>query len=99
MSVTLARSWNETLRDQLDFHYRQLFRPRLEGLTDDEYLWEPAPAAWSIRPRGTCDLADPDRRRGPAARRRMPTSPTRLRSPRSPGGSRTSPSSAWRCGP
>ena len=51
MSVTLDRSWNETLRDQLDFHYRELFWPRLEGLTDEEYLWEPAPGSWSIRPR------------------------------------------------
>ncbi len=25
-------------------------RTRLEGLTDDEYLWEPAPGCWSIRP-------------------------------------------------
>jgi hypothetical protein len=24
---------------------------RLQGLTDDEYLWEPAPSCWSIRPR------------------------------------------------
>jgi len=24
---------------------------RLQGLTDDEYLWEPAPGSWSIRPR------------------------------------------------
>jgi hypothetical protein len=53
MSVTLVRGWNETLRDQLDFHYRFLFRPRLDGLTDGEYLWEPAPGSWSIRPRGT----------------------------------------------
>ena len=22
------------------------------GLTDDEYRWEPAPGAWSVRPRG-----------------------------------------------
>jgi hypothetical protein len=51
MTVTLTRSWNETLRDQLDFHYRYLARPRLEGLTDEEYLWEPAPGSWSIRPR------------------------------------------------
>ncbi|GIF40010.1 DinB family protein [Actinoplanes xinjiangensis] len=29
------------------------FRPRLEGLTDEEYLWEPAPGAWNVRPRGT----------------------------------------------
>ena len=36
MSVTLARGWNQTLRDQLDFHYQHLLRPRLEGLTDEE---------------------------------------------------------------
>jgi len=53
MTVTLARGWNETLHDQLDFHYRRHLRPRMEGLTDDEYLWEPAPGSWSIRPRGT----------------------------------------------
>jgi hypothetical protein len=51
MSVTLARGWNETLRDQLDFHYHHLFRPRVEGLTDKEYFWEPAAGAWSVRPR------------------------------------------------
>ena len=27
--------------------------PRLDGLTDDEYFWEPAPGAWNIRPRET----------------------------------------------
>jgi hypothetical protein len=27
-------------------------RARLEGMTDAEYLWEPSPAAWSVRPRG-----------------------------------------------
>jgi hypothetical protein len=27
-------------------------RTRLEGLSDEEYLWEPAPGAWSARPRG-----------------------------------------------
>ena len=51
MSVTLARGWNETLRDQLDFHYQHNLRPRLAGLPDDEYFWEPAPGAWNIRPR------------------------------------------------
>ncbi len=51
MSVALARGWNETLRDQLDFHYEHHFRQRLEGLTDDEYHWEPAPGCWSVRPR------------------------------------------------
>jgi hypothetical protein len=46
-----TRGWNARLRDQLDFHYRQLFRPRLEGLTDEEYYWEPVPGCWSVRPR------------------------------------------------
>ena len=24
-------------------------RPRMEGLTDDEYFWEPAPGCWTVR--------------------------------------------------
>jgi DinB family protein len=43
--------WDVRLREQLDFHYRYLVRPRLEGLTDGEYFWEPAPGSSSIRPR------------------------------------------------
>jgi hypothetical protein len=46
-------SWNSLLLDQLEFHWSWSLRPRLEGLTDAEYLWEPVPDAWSIRPRGT----------------------------------------------
>jgi len=46
-----AVDWAAQLHDQLDFHYRHLLRPRLEGMTDAEYLWEPVPDAWSIRPR------------------------------------------------
>ena len=38
-------------------------RCRLEGLTDDEYLWEPAPNCWTVRPRrdGTwrADVVEP----------------------------------------
>lgn len=41
------------LLDQLTTHWDQQLRPRLEGLTDEEYFWEPAPGAWSVRPRGT----------------------------------------------
>lgn len=59
MTLTPDRSWNEVLREQLDFHYRQLFRPRLEGLTDKEYLWEPVADCWSIRPRGTSTSPTP----------------------------------------
>ncbi len=45
--------WPDALVDQLDWHWRTQLRPRLDGLSDDEYLWEPVPGAWSVRPRGT----------------------------------------------
>jgi hypothetical protein len=40
-----------SLADQLDWHWRHQARPRLEGLTDEEYLWEPVEYAWSVRRR------------------------------------------------
>jgi DinB superfamily len=43
--------WNKELLDQLEFHWEHQLRPRLDGLTDDEYFWEPVPGCWSIRPR------------------------------------------------
>jgi DinB superfamily len=43
--------WNGELAEQLDWHWRTQLRPRLEGLTDDEYLWEPVPGCWNVRPR------------------------------------------------
>ncbi|CAM4503543.1 DinB family protein [Nocardia ninae] len=45
--------WNQTLREQWEFHWNHQIRARLEGLTDDEYFWSPVPNAWSVRPRGT----------------------------------------------
>jgi len=30
---------------------QEFFWPRMAGLTDEEYLWEPGPGAWSLRPR------------------------------------------------
>lgn len=44
--------WNHELIEQLDFHWKHFVRPRLDDLTDDEYLWEPVPGMWSLRPRG-----------------------------------------------
>jgi DinB superfamily len=44
--------WNQTLREQLTFHWQYILRPRLDGLTDDEYFWEPVADCWSLRPRG-----------------------------------------------
>lgn len=45
--------WTAVLAGQLDWHWQHLLRPRLAGLTDAEYLREPAPECWSVRPRGT----------------------------------------------
>jgi hypothetical protein len=45
--------WNFQLAEQLDSHWREHLRPRLDGMTDAEYRWEPVPEAWSVRPRGT----------------------------------------------
>lgn len=44
--------WNTQLVDQLDWHWQHHLRPRLDGLTDDEYRWEPVPGCWSVRPDG-----------------------------------------------
>ncbi|WP_329108730.1 DinB family protein [Micromonospora sp. NBC_01699] len=45
--------WNRTLREQLEFHWKHQLRARLDGLTDEEYLWSPVSDAWSVRPRGS----------------------------------------------
>ena len=42
--------WRDLLLDQLSFYWDAHLWPRLEGLTDAEYLWEPASPAWSVRP-------------------------------------------------
>jgi DinB superfamily len=44
--------WNAELVDQLEWHWGHQLRPRLDGLTDAEYFWEPVPGCWSIRRRG-----------------------------------------------
>lgn len=41
------------LLEQLTWHWDGHARPRLDGLTDEEYLWEPAPGAWNVRERAT----------------------------------------------
>jgi DinB superfamily len=43
--------WSNSLAGQLDWHWQNQFRPRLRGLTDDEYFWEPVPGCWSVRRR------------------------------------------------
>lgn len=49
----MSVDWTHELHDQLDWHWQHHLRPRLDGLTDDEYFWEPVPGCWSVRRRGT----------------------------------------------
>lgn len=44
--------WNKELDDQLDWHWTNHLRPRFDGLTDEEYFWEPVSTCWSVRPKG-----------------------------------------------
>ncbi|MFC5948934.1 DinB family protein [Pseudonocardia lutea] len=52
MTDTTARSLATALAEQLSWHWQTLLRPKLEGLTDEEYLWEPVPG-WNVRPAGS----------------------------------------------
>src|SRR5215472_3569210 len=54
MDETKEIDWNNELVEQLDWHWQNHFRPRLDGLTDDEYFWEPVPGCWSLRDRAEC---------------------------------------------
>ena len=44
--------WNAELVDQFESHWRGQLRPRLDGLTDDEYFWQPVPDCWTLSRRG-----------------------------------------------
>jgi hypothetical protein len=44
--------WAVELLGQTDFYLDAMLEPRLEGLTDEEYLWEPVEGCWSVHPRG-----------------------------------------------
>lgn len=50
-------TWNAALRYQLTWHWDNQIRPRLDGLTDAEYFWQPAPGAWTVHPRGEGSVA------------------------------------------
>ena len=55
MATSSPLDWTDQLVDQLEFHWHGQLRPRLEGLTDEEYHFSPAPdeLTWGVRPRGT----------------------------------------------
>ena len=62
-------SWNQPLLDQMDFHWSHILLPRLQSLTDEQYLWEPVAGCWSVRPgaddRWVMDGAGADRHQDP----------------------------------
>ena len=47
------------LADQLDYHWTNQLRPRLDGLTDEEYFWQPVPDCWTVHPDGSIDFTYP----------------------------------------
>jgi hypothetical protein len=42
-------NWDRILVDQLEFYWQAHLWPRLQGLTDEEYFWEPVEGCWSVR--------------------------------------------------
>jgi DinB superfamily len=51
-TTTHVLDWPTELALQFSSHWESRLRPRLAGLTDEEYFWEPVPGCWSVRPRG-----------------------------------------------
>jgi hypothetical protein len=49
--MTTTTDTDRLLLEQLTWHWEHQARPRLDGLTDEEYRWEPVPGAWNIRRR------------------------------------------------
>ena len=45
-------NWTEELDKQLSWLWENHLRRRWDGLTDEEYFWEPVAGMWSVRPRG-----------------------------------------------
>ncbi|OMC38928.1 serine/arginine repetitive matrix protein 1 [Mycobacterium sp. GA-1841] len=51
--------WTNLLAEQLDFHWTHQLRGRLDGLTDEEYFWQPVPDCWTVHPDGGIDFSYP----------------------------------------
>ena len=44
----MGLNWTELVVEQADWHWQHQLRPRLAGLTDEEYRWEPAAGVTTI---------------------------------------------------
>ena len=49
----MSIDWTFQLYEQLDWQWREHMRPRWDGLTDDEYFWEPVPGTRFYTRNGT----------------------------------------------
>lgn len=54
-----TQPWNPRLLEQVDWHWQNHLRPRLEGVTNTEYLWEPVPGSWNVHRRDAAVPAYP----------------------------------------
>lgn len=45
----MAIDWSNLIIEQLEYYWDVHLWPRLAGLTDDEYFWEPVPGCASVR--------------------------------------------------
>ena len=45
----MAVNWTGEILAQLQFYWEYSLWPRLEGLTDEEFFWEPVPGSWTVR--------------------------------------------------
>lgn len=45
----MAIDWNAEIRAQIEVHWARQLRPRLDGMTEAEYFWEPVEGMWSVR--------------------------------------------------
>ena len=62
--------WGRLIVGQLEFYWDVHLRPRLDGLTDEEYLWEPVTDAWNLRRRRTAATTSTTARRRTRTARR-----------------------------
>jgi hypothetical protein len=47
----MTKNLTDELVEQLDFHWQAALRPRLNGLTDEEYFFEPVGGCWTVHVR------------------------------------------------
>jgi hypothetical protein len=56
--MMLRVTWAPLVLDQLDFYMNVHLLPRLQGLEDEEFFWEPVADCWSVRPKGDTWVID-----------------------------------------